>query len=139
MNQKFELKAQWIRQTNVILAGLIGIGVVIVQALIAINATDSAAMIALFAFAIALPLLGILVVLNVTLVEYRYASYPVYLSFAYIVGEASACVGVIAAFWHVSWIAGVLVVISGLVGLATAYSYTMRLQKDNAPVNNDTR
>lgn len=139
MKQKYELKAEWVRQTSAVLAGLIGIGVVIVQALIAINATDLPAMIALLAFAIALPLLGTLVILNVVLAQYKYASVPVYLGFAYIVGEVSACVGVIAAFWHVSWIAGVLVVISGLVGLAIAAAYSRQLQKDNPPVDNATR
>ena len=139
MNQEFEPQEKWLRQSSLILAGLIGIGVVIVQALISVNATDPPATIALLAFAIALPLLGTLVILNVVLAGYRHASIPVYLTFAYYVGEGSACVGVIAAFWHVSWIAGVLVVISGLVGLAIAAAYTKELQKVNSPVDNDTR
>ena len=105
MKQKYELKEEWAGQTGAIFAGLIGIGVVIVQALIAINTTDPSAVIALLAFAIALPLLGTLVILNVVQAKYRYASYPAYLTFAYILGEGSAGVGVIAAFWHVSWIA----------------------------------
>jgi len=139
MKQKYELKEEWARQTGAIFAGLIGISVVIVQALIAIDATDPPAVIALLAFAIALPLLGTLVILNGVQAKYRYASYPVYLSFAYIVGEGSAGVGVIAAFWHVSWIAGVLIMISGLLGLAIYFAYSKRLQEDNAPAQNETR
>ncbi len=74
MKQKYELKEVVIRQTGAILAGLIGISVVIVQALIAINATDPPAVIALLAFAIALPLLGTLVVLLAVQARYRYTS-----------------------------------------------------------------
>ena len=135
--QKYELLEVWLRQTGVIFAGLIGIGVVIVQALISINATDPPAMISLLAFAIALPMLGTLVILNVVQAKYRYASYPAYLTFAYILGEGSAAVGVVAAFWHVSWVAGVLVVVSGLVGLGIYFAYSKQLQKDNAPEGNE--
>ena len=137
MKQKYELKKEWAQQTSAIFAGLIGIGVVIVQALIAINATDAPAVIALLAFAIALPLLGTLVILNVVQAKYRYASYPAYLTFAYILGEGSAGVGVVAAFWHVSWIAGVLIALSGLVGLAIYFAHSKQLQKDNAPAQNE--
>ena len=137
MTQKYELKEEMIRESNGILAGLIGISVVIMQALIAINATDPAAVIALLAFAIALPMMGMLVMLNVLLVRYRYASFPVYITVAYVMGEGSAVVGVVAAFWHVSWVAGVLIVVSGLVGLGIYFAYSRQLQKDNAPTQNE--
>ncbi len=138
MKQKYELKEEWIRQTAAILAGLIGISVVIVQALIAINATDPPAVIALLAFAIALPMLGTLVILLAAQAKYRYASFPGYLTFAYLMGEGGAAVGVVAAFWHVSWVAGVLIMVSGLVGLGIYFAYSKQLQKDNAPEQNET-
>ena len=133
MKRKYELREEWAQQTGVIFAGLIGIGVVIVQALIGINATDPPAVIAMLAFAIALPLLATLVMLNVVQTKYKYASYPFYLTFAYVVGQSSAVVGIIAAFWHVSWIAGVLIIISSLVGLAIYLAYSRQLEKDNLP------
>ena len=133
MKRKYELREEWAQQTGVIFAGLIGIGVVIVQALIGINATDPPAVIAMLAFAIALPLLSTLVMLNVVQTKYKYASYPFYLTFAYVVGQSSAVVGIIAAFWHVSWIAGVLIIISSLVGLAIYLAYSRQLEKDNLP------
>jgi len=133
MKRKYELREEWAQQTGVIFAGLIGIGVVIVQALIGINATDPPAVIAMLAFAIALPLLSTLVMINVVQTKYKYASYPFYLTFAYVVGQSSAVVGIIAAFWHVSWIAGVLIIISSLVGLAIYLAYSRQLEKDNLP------
>ncbi len=85
----------------------------IMRALIAINATDPPAMIALLAFAIARPMMSMLVVFNVVLARYHYASFPVYFTLAYIMDEGSAVVGVVAAFWHVSRVAGMLNVVSG--------------------------
>ncbi len=82
MNQKYELKDETIRQSNAILAGLIGISVVIVQALIAVNTTDPAAVIAILAFAIGLPMMAVLVMLNVLLARHRYASFPAYITLA---------------------------------------------------------
>ncbi len=138
MNLKIELQEGWIRESNAILAGLIGISVVILQALIAIKATDPPAVIALLAFAIALPMMGMLVMLNVLLARYRYASIPGYLTFAYTVGEGSAAVGVVAAFWHVSWIAGLLILVSSLAGLGIYFAYSRQLQKDNPPEGNES-
>ncbi len=53
-------------------------------------------------------------------------------------GEGGAVVGVVAAFWHVSWVAGGLIVVSGLVGLGIYFAYSKQLQKDNAPDQNET-
>ena len=69
--------------------------------------------------------------------RYRYASFPMYFTFAYVMGEGGAVVGVVAAFWHVSWVAGVLILVSGLVGLGIYFAYSRQLQKDNAPTQNE--
>ncbi len=136
MNQRFELQEEWIRQSNTILAGLIGISVVILQALIAIKAQDPAARVALVAFALALPMLSVLVMLNVTLAKVRYASFPAYVTLAYVLGEGSAVVGVVAAFWHVSWVAGLLILLSSVAGIGIFFAYSRQLQKDNPAAGN---
>jgi len=51
---------------------------------------------------------------------HHYAAYPGYLVVAKTVAQVSAFVGVVAAFWHVLWLAGVLVLVSGIVGFATS-------------------
>ena len=79
-----------------------------------------------------------LVMLNVVLARYRYASFPVYLTLAYLLGEGGAVVGVVAAFWHLSWVAGVLIAVSSLVGLGTYFAYSKQLRKDNAPDRHET-
>ncbi len=75
MKQKYELQEAWIRESRAILGGLIGISIVIVQALIAIKATDLPAVIAVLAFAIALPMMGTLIMLNIVLARFRYAPF----------------------------------------------------------------
>ncbi len=137
MNRKFEIKEEYTRESTAILAGLIGISVVIVQALITIHGTDLPARIALLAFAIALPLLGMLVILNTLYSQVRYASFPLYLTLAYVLGEGGAALGVVAAFWHLSWVAGALIVASGLFGVVVYLAYTRQLKKDNTPEQNE--
>ncbi len=137
MNQKFELKEEYIRESNAVLAGLIGISVVIVQALITIKATDPATVISILAFAISLPIMAALVMINTFLARYRYASFPGYLTLAYFVGEGGAGVGVVAAFWHLSWIAGVLIMASCLAGFAVYFTYSRQILKDNPQEGND--
>ncbi len=136
MKQRYELQEGYLRQSNTILAGLIGISVVIVQALIANKTTDPPTVIALIAFALALPMMGTLVMINVILSRNRYASFPGYLTFAYVLGEGSAALGVVAAFWHVTWVAGLLVIVSSLVGMTIYFAYSRQLQKDNPTEGN---
>jgi type III secretory pathway component EscS len=138
MNRKFELREEYTRESNLILAGLIGISVVIVQALIGIHASDLPATIALLAFAIALPMLGMLVILNALYAKYRYASFPLYLTIAYFLGEGGAALGVVAAFWHLSWVAGALIVVSIFLAVGVYFAYTRQLQKDNPPDQTET-
>jgi CAAX protease family protein len=40
-------------------------------------------------------------------------------------------VGVVGAFWHVSWVAGVLLLVSAAIGLAVYLAYSRQLEKDN--------
>ena len=91
---------------------------------------DVSSKISVVAFSLAIPLLAVLVVLTQVQSLYRYASYPGYFVAAKTVGQVSAFVGVGAAFWHVLWLAGVLVLVSGIVGFALYATYYKRLERD---------
>jgi O-antigen/teichoic acid export membrane protein len=132
MARRYQLPRTAIQESRLLLVGLIGISVVIVQALIVIGPKDPAGVIALFAFAVSLPVLGALAIVDLVFERYRYASFPAYLNVAYFIGENGAAVGVVAAFWHVSWVAGVLVLISGAFGLTVYLFYSRRLERENA-------
>jgi len=131
MNRKYEIKPEWTQQALVVYGGLIAIGVVILQALISAPSLDLPLQVSILSFAIAMPLLAIMVLVNHAQASYRYASYPRYLSLAISLGQVGAFIGVFAAFWHISWIAAVLLVISGLVGLVVYAAYSRQLARDN--------
>ncbi len=123
MKEDWTQKAGWLQKDNLIYVGLIGIGVVIMQPFIATARLDLPSMISVVAFSLAIPLLAGLVMLNLVQSLHKYAAYPWYLVFARAVSQGSAFVGVAAAFWHVLWIAGVVVSVSGIVGLALYAAY----------------
>ena len=126
MNEDWPPKAGWLQQDNLIYVGLIGIGVVIMQPFMAAARLDLPSIISVLAF----PLLAGLMMLNLAQSVHHYAAYPWYLVLARAVGQGSAAVGVAAAFWHVLWIAGVVVSVSGIVGLALYATYYRRLERE---------
>jgi hypothetical protein len=130
MKEDWTQKEGWLQQDNLIYVGLIGIGVVIMQPFIAAASLDLSSKISVVAFSLAIPLLAVLVMLTQVQSLHHYAAYPGYLVVAKTVGQVSAFVGVVAAFWHVLWIAGVMVLVSGIVGFALYATYYKRLERD---------
>jgi hypothetical protein len=61
--------------------------------------------------------------------SYRDASHPRYISVAKSVGILSACVGVVAALWHMTWNAGVVVMVGGILGVAVQAAFYSRLAR----------
>ncbi len=133
MNRKYEVKPEWTQQALVVYGGLIAVGVVILQALIPAQSLDLPLQISILSFAIALPFLAIMVLVNHAQASYRYATYPAYLSLVILLGQGGAFIGVFAAFWHISWLAAVFLLISGVVGLAVYAVYSKQLVRDNPP------
>ena len=131
MKRKYEVKPEWTRQALVVYGGLIGIGIVILQALLSIQTLDPASFISIISFAVAIPLLATMVLLNHAQTSYRYASYPWYLTLIILLGQGGAFLGTWAAFWHISPLAGVLLPVSGVVGLIIYGAYLKQLERDN--------
>jgi hypothetical protein len=130
MKEDWTQKEEWLQQDNLIYAGLIGIGVVLMPPFIAAASLDLPSKICVVAFSLAIPLLAVLVMLTQVQSLHHYATYPGYLVIAKTVGQVSAFVGVVAAFWHVLWIAGVVVLVSGIAGLGLYATYYKRLERD---------
>jgi hypothetical protein len=70
------------------------------------------------AFSVAIPLLAALLVVNRPEVFGRRMSRAVLVETAQVIAQVSAFTGVAAGFWHISWIAGVAVLATGLLGVA---------------------
>jgi len=98
---------------------------------LASNFADTAARISVAAWAVAIPLLAALGMLNVAQESYRYASYPPYLLMARAIAQGSAATGVVSAFWRIWMPAGIVLIVSGVAALGLFVTYSRRLEKDN--------
>jgi hypothetical protein len=124
-----EQTQEWIRQNNLIYGGLIGIGVVMVQPFLTAASLDLSAKICIVAFSVAIPLLAALVLVNRQEAFRRRATTSGLVETARVVGQVCAFVGVVAGFWHILWIAGVGMLVSGIVGVAVHSAGYWRLER----------
>jgi transglutaminase-like putative cysteine protease len=129
---RYRLRPEWVRAGTAIDVGLIVLGVYILQAFLSTNAADVSARIAILAWALAIPLLALLALLDYVQEGFRYVSNPLYLQSARGLATGAGVVGFVAAVWHL-WIAASLVLIaSGLLGLTLFRIYARRLERDNS-------
>src|SRR5215211_6814171 len=129
-----EQEQEWLRQLSLIYSGLILIGVYMVQPFLTTASLDLSARICVVAFSVAIPLPAALVVVNRQESfrgrQTKAVSVPIT---QVVVAQTSAFVGVVAGFWHILWIAGVAVLISGLAGVAVHSTGYARLERDQGP------
>jgi hypothetical protein len=108
---------EWIRQSNLIYGGLAAAGLVVVQPFLTATSLDPSAMVCVIAFAISIPLLAALLVLN-RQEEFRHrSSKSPFVEVAKAVAQGSAFVGITAAFWHMSIVAGIVFLAVGFVAV----------------------
>jgi hypothetical protein len=110
-------KQAWAKQNNLMYGGLIAIGVVILQGFLTAAPLTAAGRISVLAFAISLPLLAVLIMLGELHSGDRTVKSSLTDEAAKGLALASSLIGVIAAFWHIDWLAGVAVLVAGIVGL----------------------
>jgi hypothetical protein len=133
VNEDPQQVQEWLRQNNLIYGGLIAIGVAIVQPFLMAASLDLSARICVVAFSVAIPLLAALVVINRQESFRHRPTKAVSVAITQVVAQTSAFVGVVAGFWHILWIAGVAVLISGLAGVAVHSAAYVRLEQDQGP------
>jgi len=116
LTQDPELGEEWLRQDNVIYGGLMAIGIVFVQALLPYS-LNASAMTCVLAFAVAIPLLAALIMVNrQEQFRHRRSSSRTVVG-ARAIAQGTAFLGLVAGFWHLNWIAGVVLLGSSLVAL----------------------
>jgi hypothetical protein len=123
------LEQEWIRQDSVIYGALIGIGVVLVQPFLTVASLDLSARICVVAFAVAIPLLAALVMVNQQEVFRHRATASWAVRVTRVVAQTTAFAGVVAGFWHILWIAGVAMLVFGLVGVMVHSAGIVRLER----------
>ena len=85
----------------------------------------------------AIPLLAALVMVNEQESFRRRATNSVLVAITKALALNLAFVGLVAAFWHIQWIAGVGMLASGIVGVAVHSAGYVRLERDREPVSRE--
>jgi hypothetical protein len=120
----YPVRPEWTRDDDLMNGGLIAIGALVVQAFLSRGgALDLPALVSVLAFAVAMPLLVALILLNHLQAIWNEAPYPPYLVAAHILAQGSAVVGVVAAFWQLSWLAGAVFAISAALAVLLYLGY----------------
>ena len=133
MRQDPALEQEWIRQNNLSYGGLIAIGVFMAQPFLTALSLNVAAKICILAFAVAIPLLAALMLLNRQEAFRRRRARSAVVTIAQVVAQMCAYAGVVAGFWHILWIAGVALLASGLVAVGVHSAGYWRLERDRQP------
>jgi hypothetical protein len=124
------LEKEWLYQNNLIYGALIGVAVVMVQPFLVAPSLDIAATICVIAFSIAIPLLAALILVNRQETFRGRRTRSKLVTFGQVVAHGAAFTGLVAAFWHINWIAGVGVLVSAFLGMAIHSAGFWRLELD---------
>jgi len=131
------LQQEWIRQDNLAYGGLSAIGIVLVQPFVAGASLDTSGMVCAVAWAIAIPLLAALVLVNRQETFRRRRTPSRTVAVARATAQAAAFVGLVAGFWHIHWIAGVGVLVSALVAMGVHSAGFTRLELGEKPASRE--
>ena len=120
-----------IRQANLVYGGLAAAGLVVVQPFLSEDSLDLSAKICVVAFAVSIPLLAALLVLNRQEAFRRQTTTSWAVGVAKAVAQGSAFAGLTAAFWHISLVAGIVFLAMGIVAVGVHSSGYVHLEYDS--------
>lgn len=106
-----------LKQLGVMYGALIIIGVYMVQPFLTAPTLDASARISIIAFAVAIPLLAALVLVNRQETFRGRRTTSVTVTIAQSIAQFAALVGIVAGFWHITWVAGVTFLVAGIVAM----------------------
>ena len=129
------MKQEVVRQLGLIYGGLILIGLYMVQPFLTAPSLDASAKISIIAFAVAIPLLAALVMVNRQEAFRGRLTPSVTVTVARAVAQAAAFVGIVAGFWHITWIAGVTFLAAGFVAVGIHSAGYIRLESAQEPTS----
>ena len=106
-----------LRQSGVIYGGLIAVAVVMVQGFLESSSLDAAARVGTIAFAVAIPLLAALLLINRQEAFRGRRTTSVSVTLAQVIAQLAAFVGLVAGFWEITWVAGVTFLVVSIVAV----------------------
>jgi uncharacterized membrane protein len=120
-----------VNHNKLLFGGLIGISLIILQDFISSGALDLSALISVIAFAVAVPLLAMGILIDDITKPHQSINLSMDYNIVFFGGLGGAIVGAAAAFWHISWIAGIVFLVSGIFGLVIYNRYYMLSHKED--------
>jgi hypothetical protein len=124
-----------LRQQGAIYGGLIGIAVVMVQPFLIATSLDTSATICIVAFSVAIPVLAALVMVNRQEVFRGRRTPSVTIIVTQSIAQLAAFLGIVAGFWHITWVAGVGMLGAGLVAVLVHSAGWWRLEVTRKPTS----
>ena len=122
-------------QRGLIYGGLILIGLYWVQPFLTAPSLDASAEVSIVAFAVAIPLLAALVMVNRQEAFRGRRTTSVTVTIAHAVAQLAAFIGIVAGFWHIWWIAGVTFLAAGLVAVGIHSAGFWRVEQPDDPTS----
>jgi uncharacterized membrane protein YoaK (UPF0700 family) len=128
-----EMKEEELRQTGLIYGGLIAVSVVMAQGFLEASSLDTSARVGSIAFAVAIPLLAALVLVNRQEAFRGRQTTSVLVTLARVIAQLAVFVGIAAAFWHITWVAGVTLIVVGIVAVGVHSAGFWRVESPRSP------
>jgi O-antigen/teichoic acid export membrane protein len=123
---------EWLDQSALTYGALIGTAVLMVQPFLTAPSLDLASTISVIAFSVAIPLLSALILVSRQETFHGRRTKSILVIVSQAVGQGAAMIGLVAAFWHIHWIAGVGLLVSGFVAIAIHSAGFWQLELDVA-------
>lgn len=124
-----------LRQLGLTYGGLIGVAVVMGQPFLVATDLDASARVSVIAFAVAIPLLAALVLVNRQEVYRGRRTASVIVIVAQAIAQLAAFVGMVAGFWHITWIAGATFFGAGLVAVGVHSAGYWQVESAHGPAS----
>ena len=133
-----EIDAFWrtgegLQQSGVIYGGLIAIAVVMLQGFLEASSLDTSAKVGTIAFAVAIPLLAALVLINRQEAFRGRRTTSVSVTLAHVIAQLAAFVGLVASFWNITWVAGVTFLVASIVAVGVHSAGFWRVESPHPP------
>jgi hypothetical protein len=122
-----------LKQLGVIYGALILIGLYMVQPFLTAPSLDASARVSIIAFAVAIPLLAALVLVNRQETFRGRRTRSVSVTIAQSIAQLAAVVGIVAGFWHITWVAGVTFLVAGIVAMGVHSAGYWRVESTRDP------
>ena len=122
-----------LRQSGVIYGGLIAVAVVMVQGFLEASSLDASARVGTIAFAVAIPLLAALVLINRQEAFRGRRTTSVSVTVVQAIAQLAAFVGIVAGFWDITWVAGVTFLVASIVAVGVHSAGFWRVESPRPP------